>query len=122
MNGIDFVADTNAVVYLLAGNDCMRPYISKSLGVSIITVMELLSYKNISDEEERTIREFLAHCQILNITDDVKETTIILRRNFNVKLPDAIIAATAKTQDVSLITADAGLFNIKGVSVEQLAP
>ena len=29
MNGIDFLADTNALIYLLAGNPCMKPYILK---------------------------------------------------------------------------------------------
>ena len=36
MNGADFVADTNALLYLLCGNGCMRPYLSKRLGVSVI--------------------------------------------------------------------------------------
>ncbi|MBQ7626384.1 MAG: hypothetical protein IJS87_04945 [Rhodocyclaceae bacterium] len=37
MNGADFVADTNALLYLLCGNACMRPYWSKRLGVSVIS-------------------------------------------------------------------------------------
>jgi len=28
MNGIDYIADTNAIIYLLSGNLCMKPYIS----------------------------------------------------------------------------------------------
>ena len=31
MNGIDFLADTNAIIYLLAGNECMKPYLNKNL-------------------------------------------------------------------------------------------
>lgn len=31
MNGIDFVADTNALIYLLNGNSCMASYLDKSL-------------------------------------------------------------------------------------------
>ena len=27
MNGIDFLADTNALIYLLGGNSCMTPYL-----------------------------------------------------------------------------------------------
>jgi len=26
MSGIDYLADTNAVLYFLSGNECMRPY------------------------------------------------------------------------------------------------
>ena len=35
MNGADFLADTNAVLYLLAGNACMAPYLSSILNSSI---------------------------------------------------------------------------------------
>ncbi len=37
MNGIDFIADTNAVIYLLSGKPYMRPYSDARLGVSVIT-------------------------------------------------------------------------------------
>lgn len=43
MSGVDFLADTNAMIYLLAGNNCMRPYLSKKLGVSLISELEVLS-------------------------------------------------------------------------------
>ena len=29
MNGIEFLADTNAVIYLLAGNPCMEPFLKR---------------------------------------------------------------------------------------------
>ena len=43
MSGFDYIADTNAVVYLLAGNSCMEPFLRKKLAVSVITVMECFS-------------------------------------------------------------------------------
>ena len=58
MNGADFLADTNAVIYLLSGNQCMLPYISSRFAISVITFMELLSYPMISEDEEKVIREF----------------------------------------------------------------
>ena len=36
MNGIDFLADTNALIYLLNGDSCMFPYLEKNLAISII--------------------------------------------------------------------------------------
>lgn len=53
MSGIDFLADTNAVLYFLSGNECMKPYISCKYAVSIISEMELLSYPKITEEEEK---------------------------------------------------------------------
>ncbi|MDD6487266.1 MAG: hypothetical protein PUF61_10010 [Spirochaetales bacterium] len=51
MNGIDFLADTNALIYLLAGNSCMSPYLQKNLSFSVISEMELLSYSGITQQE-----------------------------------------------------------------------
>ena len=53
MSGIDYLADTNALLYLLAGRMCMNPFLSARLGVSIISEMELRSFHGIEPEEER---------------------------------------------------------------------
>ena len=60
MNGIDYLADTNAILYFLSGNNCMKPYKFSSFAFSIISEMELLSYSSITEEEEKSIRDFLA--------------------------------------------------------------
>ena len=122
MSGVDYIADTNAAVYLLAGNACMKPFLGKKLAVSVITVMELLSFPEIDEKEETTIRSFLKNCEILNISEDVSEHTIKIRRTYKIKLPDAIIAATAVSSSVPLITADAGFLRIKSLQVEKLLP
>ena len=122
MSGIDYIADTNAVVYLLNGNACMKPYLGRKLGVSVISVMELLSFPEITEVEDKKIRTFLECCEILQITEDVKESTIQVRRKQRVKLPDAIISSTAMMYGVPLITADTGLFNIDGLQVETIKP
>ena len=36
MNGTDCIADTNALIYLLSGDPCMKPYLSKRIGLSVI--------------------------------------------------------------------------------------
>ena len=122
MSGIDFVADTNAVLYLLSGNICMKPYLEKKLGVSVIAVMELLSFPDIKIEEETKIRAFLNNCVVLDLNSRVRETTISLRRTYRKKLPDTIIAATAIEAGVPIITADTGFFNITELSVEKIVP
>ena len=52
MNGIDYLADTNALIYLLAGNECMRPYLDKRFAVSVISYMEILSFSGIKADEQ----------------------------------------------------------------------
>ena len=122
MNGLEYLADTNAVLYLLSGNACMAPYLGKRLAVSVISVMELLSFPAITSDEEKTIRAFLDQCEVIQISELVREQTIRIRRQYNVKLPDAIIAATAISYDLTLLTADNGVFKIQDLKANKLQP
>ena len=70
--------------------------------VSIITEMELLSYPNLSQTEEQQVQNFLAQLLIVGIDDLIKDMAIVLRKQHRLKLPDAIIAATAQSLDALL--------------------
>lgn len=63
----------------------------------------------LTDEEDGTIRGFLANCQVRMIDEQVEAQAIQLRRNGIFKLPDAIIAATALTGSLRLLTLDQGM-------------
>ena len=80
MNGIDFVADTNALIYLLNGNSCMLPFLNKNLAFSVISEMELLSFSGITEEEENNIKALLNDCEEISLLKDVKEKAIELRK------------------------------------------
>ena len=122
MSGIDYLADTNAVLYFLSGNDCMKPYVSSRFAFSVISEMELLSFPKITDDEETRIRGFLGASSSVPLTDSIKDRTIALRRAYNIKLPDAIIAASAIEQDLTLITADTGFEKIEELKLELIVP
>jgi len=122
MSGIDYLADTNAILYFLSGNDCMKPYASAHFAFSVISEMELLSFPKITKEEELRIREFLEASTSVSLTDAIKQRTIALRRAYNIKLPDAIIAASAIEQGLPLITADTGFERIKELKLELINP
>lgn len=122
MNGIDFIADTNALIYFLDGNSCMLPYATKSLGYSIISEMELLSFSGITQSEEIGIKTLLADCTKIQLTEDVKDKTIELRRKYKTKLPDAIVAATAIVNNLPLISADKGFNQITELNLVSIAP
>lgn len=122
MNGPEYLADTNALIYLLAGNECMKLFSTKKMAISIISFMEMLSFPGITDEEERKIRIFLGFCEQLQIGESIREKTIMLRRIYKIKLPDAIIAATAMVHGLPLITADVGFKKIEGLRLELLIP
>lgn len=71
--------------------------------------MELLGYPQLTDEEDRTIRAFLANCQVRMLDEQTEARAIQLRRSGAFKLPDAIIAATALTGSLHLLTLDDGM-------------
>ena len=78
MNGTNFLADTNALIYLLNGNQCMSNYLQKNLYVSVISEMELLSYSGITPDEEMQIKSFLNDCNEVTLTNEIKDKTILV--------------------------------------------
>ena len=107
MSGNKLLLDTNAVLYLLNGDETLADFLEgKELYISIITELEILSYKKITEAEQLKISEFLGELIIINIINEIKKITIELRKNFNLKLPDSIIAATATSLEMPFITSD----------------
>ena len=118
MSGVKVMPDTNVVLYLLNGDETLADFLDdKDLYVSVITEMELLSYRGISDEEIVQVQGFLSQCTPVNITHSVKAEAIRIRRKYGNKLPDSIIAATASVLDIPIITADGDFSRIEEVSL-----
>ena len=84
--------------------------------------MELLGYSSISQDESDIIKKFLSLCKIENISTDIKEKTIELRKLYNIKLPDAIIASTAIINSVPLLSADTIFSKISELNFIRLQP
>ena len=57
-------------------------------------------------EEERRIREFLNGFETIPLDTAVAEKAVYLRKQYRLRLPDAVIWASAKTRDSLLITRD----------------
>ena len=107
MNGNNILLDTNIILYYLSGDETLIPLLEENnLLVSIITEIELLGFNELSETGIENIKLFLSYCIIENISDKIKNEAITLRRSNNLKLPDAIIFATARTLNIPFITAD----------------
>lgn len=117
MNGNDLLLDTNAVLHLLASDRIVKQLRKKTLSVSVITEMELLSYPLLKKEDEQNIQSFLNHIAIIGLTEIVKQNAVHLRKKYKLKLPDAVIAATALSFNLILFTNDQGLFKINEISI-----
>jgi predicted nucleic acid-binding protein len=108
---VSIVLDTNAVLYFLAGR-LVEPLPTADFYVSVITEMELLSYPLLKTSEEAEIHDFLTDVTIIDLKREIKHYAITLRRQYRLKLPDAIVSATAKYLDAILFTNDLKLLNI----------
>lgn len=84
--------------------------------------MELLSFKNISPEEESFFKRMIAKCTVIPLNDTVKERAILIRRTYGTKLPDSIVTATSLECAVPLITADKGFKKILELDLRLLEP
>ena len=107
MSGNKFLLDTNAVLYILNGDKALAELLNgEKLYVSIITEMELLSYKEITAKEKQQIKKFLANFIILQIDDEIRDQAIEIKKSTHLKLPDSIIAASAIVLDIPFVTSD----------------
>ncbi|KAM3090283.1 type II toxin-antitoxin system VapC family toxin [Phormidesmis sp. 146-35] len=120
MNQSLIVLDTNIALYYLGGR-LVAPLPIGLYHASIITEMELLSYPNLSLAEEQQIRNFLTQLLIIGIDESIKSQAIALRKQHRLKLPDAIIAATAQSLNALLLTNDLKLSSISTIQTQSLS-
>jgi len=115
-----FLLDTNVIInsinykYKLPVNE---------YSCSIITEMELLSFPKLTLHESLEIKKYLSFMNLLNISEQIKEKTIELRKKYKIKLPDSIICASAISNNLILVTDDVALFKIENlhtISLKQL--
>ena len=105
----EYLIDTNAVIDYLGkmlpqdSIDFMNNVIDAVPVVSVITKIEVLGF-NAPPEHYRLLADFMEDSTILDLTGNIVDLTIDIRKNHKTKLPDAIIAATAIVYDLILIT------------------
>jgi len=127
MSGSDFLLDTNFVIELLKGLPATRTLYHKRLAdrrlfASQITRIELLSFQDIQQDEEKRILAFFSHVKVLPITASVESAAISLRKNHRLRIPDAIILATAACHGRTLVSRDDTLLHKANGIVPCLSP
>ncbi len=114
-----FILDTNIVLYFLGGR-LANPLPSGQYFISVITEIELLSDPSLSPDEETKIIDFLNKISVVSIDNEIKNLTISLRKQYRLRLPDAIIAATAQSLNATLFTNDVKLTNVTEISIQTM--
>jgi predicted nucleic acid-binding protein len=85
--------------------------------VSVITELELFGKQGLSVEDNKTIGFLLDNCFIIDINQEIKQIYREIKQNYTLKLPDAIIAATAIYLDIPLLTFDKEFQNISSLKL-----
>jgi predicted nucleic acid-binding protein len=106
--------DTNVALYLLGGR-IASPLPPGSYGSSVIKEMELLAWPSLTEHEEKKVRKFLSAVTICELTALIRARAVELRKLHHLKLPDAVVCATAMEFGVELWTNDAELARVPGL-------
>ena len=102
--------DTNVAIDYIGGllpqkaNQWLDTIVENDIAVSVINKIEILGFSTEHQEDMLPFEELVATLELLYVTDNVVNQTIILRKKYKIQLPDAIIAATALVYDLTLLS------------------
>lgn len=96
--------DTNILIDYLSSRREARIELDRHAdrAISIITWMEIMAGSTANDEAQ--LRSFLLNFYPLPLTPEVAERAVVIRKKRKIKLPDAIIQATAEVNGRVLLT------------------
>lgn len=125
MNG-RYLLDTNTIIYYLKGEPAWVRFVDDTpmtqRFASVITRMELLSWRKITEVGESQVKAFLTDLTVVGVTEEVESIAVALRKSAKIKLPDAIITATALVSDATLITRDQRLVDLVWPNLRAVNP
>jgi predicted nucleic acid-binding protein len=95
--------------------DLLTDIIDKDFNISFINKIEVLGHRTANEAWSN----FINHAVIIMANDDIIEQTILIRKKRKMKLPDAVISATAIVNDLILLTRNTEDFkNIENLKIE----
>lgn len=121
--GMNMLVDSNVIIDYVSNRIPEKSakqldiYFNSNFSVSIISKIEVLGF-NTQEYELEQLKSFIQLSSIVYIDEAVAGKTIEIRRMKRIKLPDAIIAATALVQNCILLSHNSTDFNkIEGLQV-----
>jgi predicted nucleic acid-binding protein len=109
--------DTNILVYFLEGRSQLSIYSDNNFIISSITEVEFLGVRHIQGLPIQKRQRLIKECMVLPFDEAVKDLAIQVKRQTNLKTPDAIIAATAINYRIPLLTADKDFKKVPDLSL-----
>jgi len=121
--GPEYLIDTNVIIDYLgnkmpaSGIAIMRKVFEVKPNISIITKIEVLGFTETAGHYQ-LLENFMNDVNVIGLSDTIANQTIYLRKLHKIKLPDAIIAATALELELTLVTRNTTDFkNISGIKI-----
>jgi len=115
---IRLLLDTNSIIALLNENSEVIEAIdsAENIFISIINELEFKSFSGISLNDIKLFDAFVSNVNVLDLqasNSTLINKTIEIRNAYKLKLPDAIIAASAIVNNAVLLTGDKGFKKIE---------
>lgn len=104
------VLDSNIIIYHLQGvlDDKEEVILAEALSaeayISVISRIEVLGWRGHTDESLEKAQQFLNGLDEIPLREKIVTSCIRLKQNLAIKLPDAVIAATALQLSIPLMT------------------
>jgi predicted nucleic acid-binding protein len=104
---MNLLIDTNIALYLLGGDSKLAGLLDNTvLHLSFVSELELLSYPDTRNDNQRQIEQFIDDCLIIDITIPIKKQAVVIRKNTDLKMSDALIAGSAVAEHMPFLSAD----------------
>jgi predicted nucleic acid-binding protein len=116
MESRGYLIDTNVIIDFLAGRfsgenlQFITKILSSRPAISVISKIEVLGF-NTTTAHEKLLKSFINELNIIQISPEVVDACIAIRKEHRIKLPDALIAATCVAHQITLITRNTSDFS-----------
>ena len=118
MSGIRILCDTNTLIHLLGNNTDVADFLTgKQISISVITELELYGKQNMTSSETAIIDMLVENCFVIDLLPSIKQLVKRIKQKYKIKLPDAIIAATAIYLDIPLVTFDTDFESVENLKL-----
>ena len=119
----DYLIDTNILIYHTKGSQITADFIGnviaqQAFNISILTKNEFLGWDKHSPDGFEKCKKLIELANVFPLDEDIANKAIELKRKGNIKLADAIMAATTIIHNLRLVTKNVDDFrNIEGLEV-----
>lgn len=124
MTGNSLLLDTNVLIYLSKGKLEFAKIIrdSHQVFISVISYMEVLGFEFKDATERKLIEQLLQSFTIIQTDMEIANVAAGYRSRSKIKLPDAIILATARKMKADLVTANTDDFRKVDKDIKLINP